>query len=90
MTKKEMIQAIQDQIPFTQKEVDQFLNALSKVAQHQLTQGQPVVLPGLIKLTVANRAVRIGRNPQTGEVIHIPAKRVVKVKTLKALDDAIN
>jgi len=36
------------------------------------------VVPGLGKAVKANRKARMGRNPQTGEAIKIPAKTVVK------------
>ena len=38
---------------------------------------------------LANRKARIGRNPQTGEPIKIPAKRVVKFRLAKGLKDAV-
>ena len=46
-------------------------------------------LPGIGKLVLANRKARMGRNPQTGEAIKIPAKRVVKFRVAKAAKDAI-
>jgi DNA-binding protein HU-beta len=47
------------------------------------------VLPGFGKLVLANRKARMGRNPQTGEPIKIPAKRVVKLRLAKGLKDAV-
>ena len=47
------------------------------------------VLPGFGKLVLANRKARIGRNPQTGEPIKIPAKRVVKFRLAKSLKDTV-
>jgi DNA-binding protein HU-beta len=47
------------------------------------------VVPGIGKLVLANRKARMGRNPQTGEPIKIPAKRVVKFRVAKAAKDAI-
>jgi DNA-binding protein HU-beta len=47
------------------------------------------VIPGLGKLVLANRKARMGRNPQTGEAIKIPAKRVLKFRVAKAAKDAI-
>ncbi len=47
------------------------------------------VIPGIGKLVLANRKARMGRNPQTGEAIKIPAKRVVKFRVAKAAKDAI-
>ncbi|MEK7222521.1 MAG: HU family DNA-binding protein, partial [Nitrospirota bacterium] len=36
-----------------------------------------------------NRKARMGRNPQTGEALKIPAKRVVKFRVAKACKDAV-
>jgi DNA-binding protein HU-beta len=38
---------------------------------------------------LANRKARMGRNPQTGEPIKIPAKRVVKFRLAKSLKDSV-
>jgi DNA-binding protein HU-beta len=46
-------------------------------------------VPGIGKLVLANRKARMGRNPQTGEPIKIPAKRVVKFRVAKVAKDAI-
>ena len=42
---------------------------------------------GLGKLVVVDRKARVGRNPQTGEPIQIPAKRVLKFRIAKAAKD---
>ena len=47
------------------------------------------VVPGIGKLVLVNREARMGRNPQTGENIQIPAKKVVKFRVAKAAKDAI-
>ena len=49
----------------------------------------PVYEPGLGKLVLVDRKARQGRNPQTGEVIQIPAKKVVKFRIAKACKDSI-
>jgi len=36
-----------------------------------------------------NRKARVGRNPQTGATIKIPAKKVVKFRVAKACKDAV-
>ena len=46
-------------------------------------------LPGIGKLVLVQRQARMGRNPATGETIHIPAKKVVKFRVAKAAKDAI-
>lgn len=49
-----------------------------------------VVLPGLGKLQTGLRAARMGRNPQTGAEVEIPARVTVKLRPSKALRDAVN
>jgi DNA-binding protein HU-beta len=41
------------------------------------------------RLVKSNRKARIGRNPQTGEAIKIPAKTVVKFRVAKLVKDTI-
>jgi DNA-binding protein HU-beta len=47
------------------------------------------VVPGLGKAVKANRKARVGRNPQTGAAIRIPAKTVVKFRLAKAFKEAV-
>ena len=46
-------------------------------------------IPGLGKIVLVSRKARKGRNPATGEVIQIKAKKVVKFRVAKAAKDAI-
>ena len=50
---------------------------------------QVFTIPGFGKLVLANRKARMGRNPQTGEPIKIPAKRVLKFRIAKAMKEAV-
>ena len=47
------------------------------------------VIPGLGRLVKSNRKARVGRNPQTGEPIKIPAKTVVKFRVAKVAKESI-
>ena len=47
------------------------------------------MVPGMGKAVKANRKARMGRNPQTGEAIKIPAKTVVKFRLAKAYKEAV-
>jgi len=46
-------------------------------------------IPGIGKLILVERNARMGRNPKTGETIHIPAKTVVKFRVAKACKEAV-
>lgn len=65
------------------------LEAQGEIVQKKLANDGDVTLPGLGKLSVANKAARKGRNPKTGEEMDIPAKRVPKFSAAKALKDAV-
>ncbi len=54
-----------------------------------LENGDSVSLIGFGTFKVADRKARQGRNPQTGEEMHIPASKVPKFAAGKALKDAV-
>jgi len=87
MTKSAIIAHLSQKTSLTKKQVvdvmDQLLSLATKEAKNVF------VMPGIGKLVLANRKARMGRNPQTGEAIKIPAKRVVKFRVAKAAKDAI-
>ena len=55
-----------------------------------LKGGGKLALVGFGSFTVKERAARDGRNPQTGETIKIPARRVVSFKPGSELKGAVN
>ncbi len=67
------------------KAVESFQNCIAET----LEVGENVTLTGFGTFAVADRAKRTGRNPQTGEAIQIPAKKVVKFKVGKNLADRV-
>jgi nucleoid DNA-binding protein len=54
-----------------------------------LKKGQTLTLVGFGTFSVSKRKARIGRNPQTGKEIKIPAKKVPKFSAGKALKSAV-
>lgn len=55
-----------------------------------LAEGGKLKLDKIGILEVKDRAARVGRNPQTGESIQIPASRKVAFRASKSLKDQIN
>ena len=55
-----------------------------------LANGEEVRLAGFGTFAGQNRAARTGRNPQTGEVLSIPASKTPSFKAGKALRAAVN
>ena len=80
MNKAELIEAIATESNLSKADskraLDAFLNATTK----SLKKGEKLILIGFGTFSVADRAARTGRNPQTGKPIKIKAKKVVKFK----------
>jgi len=66
-----------------------FMDMLVELAYQQVKKNGEFVVPGIGKLVKVDRKARMGRNPATGEQIHIPAKTVVKFRVAKAAKDAV-
>ncbi len=87
MTKSQLAEHVAGKAGLTKKAAVRLLDDLATLAYKEAKN--TFTLPGIGKLVLANRKARIGRNPQTGEAIKIPAKRVVKFRVAKAAKDAI-
>jgi DNA-binding protein HU-beta len=87
MTKAKIVAALAEKMDMPKKQVAAFLEAVAGLAYKEAKNG--FTLPGVGKLVVRNRKARIARNPQTGEPIKVPAKRVLKFVVAKAAKDAV-
>lgn len=87
MTKSQVADHLAGKAGITKKAASEILEELASLAYKEASN--VFTLPGIGKLKLANRKARMGRNPQTGEPIKIPAKRVVKFRAAKAAKDAI-
>ena len=66
------------------------IKSFVSVSTDALKNGDQIALAGFGIFKVADRAATTGRNPATGAIINIPAKKAVKFKASKALKDAMN
>lgn len=87
MTKSQIADHLAGKAGITKKSAVQILDDLAALAYKEAKN--TFTIPGVGKLVLANRKARMGRNPQTGEAIKIPAKRVVKFRVAKVAKDAI-
>ena len=87
MTKTQVAGHIATKFEISKKQSTEILAELATLAAKQAKNG--FVFPGVGKLVIVNRKARMGRNPQTGEQIHIKAKRVLKFRIAKAMKDAV-
>jgi DNA-binding protein HU-beta len=89
MTKTALVRHMAEKHEMNNKAAAAFLQNLADVAIKETKKNGVFVLPGLGRLKKSNRKARMGRNPQTGEAIKIPAKTVVKFYVAKAVKDSI-
>jgi DNA-binding protein HU-beta len=89
MTKTQIITYLAEKVAITKKQTGMILAELSELAAKAVKKGDKFALPGFVTVKVRARKARMGRNPQTGEAIKIPAKKVVKALPAKALKDII-
>ena len=87
MTKSQIADFIAKKADIKKKVAVQILEDMAALAYKEAKNS--FTLPGLGKLVLVKRKARMGRNPQTGEAIKIPAKKVVKFRVAKACKEAI-
>jgi DNA-binding protein HU-beta len=87
MTKTQLVRAMAEKVGINNKQSAAYLQALTDTAIAQTKKGGIFVLPGLGRLKKVQRKARMGRNPQTGEPIKIPAKTVLKFRIAKAMKE---
>ena len=87
MTKAKIIETLSEKSGLAKKDVTNLLGELASLAYAEAENS--FTFPGVGKLVLVDRKARMGRNPQTGEAIHIPAKKAVKFRIAKTCKDAI-
>jgi DNA-binding protein HU-beta len=80
MNKGELVDAIASEAKVTKADAQRALEAFMNVTAKSLKKGEKVTLVGFGTFSIAKRAARTGRNPQTGKEIKIAAKKVAKFK----------
>jgi len=89
MTKSELLEKLAASADITKKQADQVLIALVETAGKTIKKGESVKIPGLGILRLRKMKARMGRNPQTGEAIKIPARKKVGFTVSKSFKDSI-
>jgi DNA-binding protein HU-beta len=90
MNKSDLIDSIAASAGLSKADAGRALDAFTSNIAGALQQGQSVSLVGFGTFSVKHRAARMGRNPRTGQAIHIGASNNPSFKAGKALKDAVN
>ncbi len=90
MNKNDLVTAVAEAADINKADAADAVDGVFEVISEALKAGEEVKLPGFGTFSVAERAARQGRNPQTGATIQIAASKQPRFKALKALKDAVN
>ncbi len=89
LTKADLTELLYDQVGVNKREakdiVDGFFNQISEV----LVEGEAVRISGFGNFQLRDKAARPGRNPKTGDLIPISARRVVTFHASQKLKEAV-
>ena len=90
MNKAELVNAIAADAKITKADAEKAINGFITATTKALKKGDRVALVGFGSFSVAKRAARTGRNPQTGKEMKIAAKKVAKFKAGAELKKAVS
>ena len=98
MTKNELIDAVAEETGVTKKDtgeivnetIDTIMNHLKSEAKKAEDKRDNVQLIGFGTFEVKDRSARKGRNPQTGEEIQIPARKVPVFRSGKSFKETVD
>jgi DNA-binding protein HU-beta len=89
MNKAELIEAVSKVTEMTKADTERALDAFIDVVTKNIKKKDGVKLVGFGTFAVSARKARVGRNPQTGEEIQIPARKVPVFRPGKELKDSV-
>jgi nucleoid DNA-binding protein len=89
MTKSQLVQKLAEATELSKKQSDAVLQKLVDLTVGSVRKGDPVKIPGLGTFRKVQTKARMGRNPQTGEQIKIPARKKVRFSVAKTFKESV-
>ena len=89
MTKSQIVSHFAEKFELTRKTAYGIIEEVAALAVSETKKTGSFTIPGIGKLVLVKRKARMGRNPQTGKAIKIPARTVVRMRVGKAAKGAI-
>ena len=89
VTMRNLAATLSEDHELSKKQTEAVLGDLVGLITKHLKKGDRIRIGGLGILQVRKRAARMGRNPATGEAIHIKASKKVAFRAAKELKEAV-
>ena len=89
MTKSQLVLKLAEASELSKKQADAVLQALVDITVSAVRKGDQVKIPGLGTFRKVQTKARMGRNPQTGEAIKIPARKKARFSVAKTFKESV-
>jgi len=89
MTKSQLVDRLATSGGVTKKQAEAIMEGLVSTIVGSVKKGDPVKLPGLGTFRKVQSKARMGRNPQTGEPVKIPARKKVRFSVAKSFKEQV-
>ncbi|MCA9353136.1 HU family DNA-binding protein [Patescibacteria group bacterium] len=89
MKKQDLANMVYDMVGGTKTQAESVVKGIFDAIAGEMAKGGSVDIAGFGKFEGSMRNARTARNPRTGEMVNVPAKRVPKFKAGKALKDQV-
>ncbi|HYM33288.1 MAG TPA: integration host factor subunit beta [Candidatus Cybelea sp.] len=91
MIKSELILRLAERNPHLyQRDIERIVSTVFDEVANALARGDRVELRGFGAFSVKQRPARVGRNPRTGDAVHVAEKHIPFFKTGKELRERLN
>ncbi len=91
MTRSDLVEELAARFgQLTQRDAEAAVKTILDAVGDALVRGHRIEVRGFGSFSVNRRPPRMGRNPRSGEAVHIPEKRVPHFKPGKALREAVD
>lgn len=90
MNQQELIEEMARGAGLSKADAQKALTAFVAATSKALKKGERVLVPGFGTFALSIRPARTARNPQTGQVVRVKAKKIVKFKPSSVLSRTVN
>ena len=80
MNKQALIEKVAVKAEISKALAAKVIDAALEAAVEAVKKGENVQIIGYANIAIVNKAARVAKNPRTGAVVNIPAKKAVKIK----------
>lgn len=89
LDKAGIVSALYSKHGYSRKEAYDIVEVILETVKEKLAEGEAVRLSGFGKFVVRNKRSRVGRNPKTGDIVEITARRVLTFKPSAILQEKV-